>query len=890
MAFNSTANFIEKSWALLNNPFLFFDLLEPWQIGLILFFMYFQFVMVTQRMRRKKSAAGNGMKVNVEAQSEAANKKGSWHNMVLNEDRAGIMKLVKNNPAAIHSRGPVGETICHFLLMCSGDIRTEICKDLLEMFPDAINDVYDQEPYAGENLLHVAIVHRNVDMVRWLVQRQPELMQGAAHGSFFNKKGMFYFGEYPLSFAVCSNQANVVEYLLAQGADLLAADVNGNTAIHMCVWWKLKEMYAFLEELNQKKHFCDDLSMVRNTISKGGLTCLTLAAFRGDTDMFDWILERKQILQWSYGPVRSYLVPLEEIDWIRGHEMGAIEWMVDLGHKEFLQSKRVQSLINLKWERFAEKVFYERLERSVFFMLGFTFLVVFDKGVYGSFGEMLFVAAVELILVVGAGVKLKEEIKEVQVEGLETYLLPRVLVENVCSFVACFGFVTLFISRHTIQWVWYEGMARVAISIFGWSYMIFFLLGSKRTGHFVVMIYKMIKKDVLPFSVFTSVFLGMFAMLFFLIFEEDRDMASFTKHLMRCFEGIIGNINVKGLDATATDAAREELVMKDAISNNMPQVFVVMFAIMCIVLLNLLVAMMNDTYSTINAEADLEWQLQRASIIFSIEQNMSDAELESAAHKYWVDVDGKRYLQIVEENPGAFDEFITDDVLEKKRVDALAKERMEHVDHAWREKLAEQEQHERKRVASRLGDIVGKWKQHAKESTSTDSNSTSGAAKENGAAHGSDVDHLETLFRSVHDIQIALEAKFFVLSENLTKLVVDECAGIRDSLQMSGAGDRTADFRRGSEASAGARSSQQWTSSGGGTNVDQLSAKLDLFASTTSDLMRKNAELEVQLNAMRVQMENTSGSRNRFQSVARMAIKGLPAPPAASSSLLDDSK
>lgn len=38
------------------------------------------------------------------------------------------------------------------------------------------------------------------------------------------------------------------------------------------------------------------------------------------------------------------------------------------------------------------QVFYERLERSVFFMLGFTFLVVFDKGVYGSFGEMMFVA------------------------------------------------------------------------------------------------------------------------------------------------------------------------------------------------------------------------------------------------------------------------------------------------------------------------------------------------------------------------------------------------------------------------------------------------------------------------------------------------------------------
>ena len=52
-------------------------------------------------------------------------------------------------------------------------------KDLLDIFPDAISDVYDQEPYAGENLLHIAIVNRNFDMVKWLVQRQPELMHGA---------------------------------------------------------------------------------------------------------------------------------------------------------------------------------------------------------------------------------------------------------------------------------------------------------------------------------------------------------------------------------------------------------------------------------------------------------------------------------------------------------------------------------------------------------------------------------------------------------------------------------------------------------------------------------------------------------------------------------------
>lgn len=39
-------------------------------------------------------------------------------------------------------------------------------------------------------------------------------------------------------------------------------------------------------------------------------------------------------------------------------------------------------------------------------------------------------------------------------------------------------------------------------------------------------------------------------------------------------------------------------------------------------------------------------------------------------------------------------------MLQKKRVDALAKERMEHVDREWRAKLAEQEQYEKERVST----------------------------------------------------------------------------------------------------------------------------------------------------------------------------------------------
>jgi hypothetical protein len=159
-------------------------------------------------------------KKSVEAQAEAANKAGSWHFLVITSDRDAILQLVEEDPDAIHSRGPVGETILHFLLLLcvvtipthvyahtqththshthararahtrthtnayvhrsyvhctlcydtidaydtrcltraqpllppqhspsrSSPERTEICKELIEMFPESIMDVYIGEP------------------------------------------------------------------------------------------------------------------------------------------------------------------------------------------------------------------------------------------------------------------------------------------------------------------------------------------------------------------------------------------------------------------------------------------------------------------------------------------------------------------------------------------------------------------------------------------------------------------------------------------------------------------------------------------------------------------------------------------------------------------------
>ena len=76
----------------------------------------------------------------------------------------------------------------------------------------------------------------------------------------------------------------ILAIIVGTGADLKARDSNGNTALHMCVLWKLKEMYVFLEGIG-KKQGLKDLSMVRNNVEPGlahGLTCMQLAVFTND--------------------------------------------------------------------------------------------------------------------------------------------------------------------------------------------------------------------------------------------------------------------------------------------------------------------------------------------------------------------------------------------------------------------------------------------------------------------------------------------------------------------------------------------------------------------------------------------------------------------------------
>ena len=142
-------------------------------------------------------------------------------------------------------------------------------------------------PYTGENLLHMVIVRSNYEEVRWLLDFYKDhkdsvpgglvrLLTSNAIGSFFRQDGDFYYGGYPLQFAVCSNNIEIFDLVLSFTSSLVSHGVDdssdnggdgkmdiellkdlqslgsnvifmrdtfGNTVLHLCVIHGLEDMY-----------------------------------------------------------------------------------------------------------------------------------------------------------------------------------------------------------------------------------------------------------------------------------------------------------------------------------------------------------------------------------------------------------------------------------------------------------------------------------------------------------------------------------------------------------------------------------------------------------------------------------------------------------------------
>ncbi|KAF8062894.1 TRPV6 [Scenedesmus sp. PABB004] len=279
-----------------------------------------------------------------------------------------ITKLFPNQ-CNVYARGPVGENVMHVAMLLNTPSTLAITRYLVKLYGTQLVNCPIQErnaphdppgTYEGQTALHIAVVNRDFDMVKFLVQAGADI-RARAWGTFFAPGGSMYCGEFPLSFAAVTGQKDVVAYLKRHGAQVNAdVDALGNTALHLCVIHGQPDMYDFLVD------YCAASDAVRNT---AGLTPIVLAGQLGRTAMFQHIYSRRRRAFYSFGRVTSYSLALREIDTVQDEDDGAapggdggyvpnvLEAVLRKRHLHMLQEPLLTTLLQHKWEAFARYQF-----------------------------------------------------------------------------------------------------------------------------------------------------------------------------------------------------------------------------------------------------------------------------------------------------------------------------------------------------------------------------------------------------------------------------------------------------------------------------------------------------------------------------------------------------
>ncbi|KAL5011500.1 hypothetical protein ScPMuIL_010051 [Solemya velum] len=584
----------------------------------------------------------------------------------------------------IDKLGAVGETILHLCFLNATTVHADLAKRLLQHFPLLIKDIYLADEYYGENVLHMAIVNEEPAVVKFLLDKGADY-HGRCCGIFYcptdqkksrrdnldhesvevcletNYQGQLYWGEYPLSFAANLEQEECVRLLVAKGANPNLQDNNGNTVLHLCVINNKSEMFDLLHSLGANLD-------IKN---RQGLTPLTLAAKLAKTEMYNHILTMIQHVYWVYGNVTCAGFPVHDIDTIsptgeinRNSVLSLIVYGEDRAHLEMMDGLMV-NLLDEKWKTFVRHRFYRRfLIFCVYFLIVFcAFLLrpqtdmcpTLTTVVNATSGGVTNVTDVdkcyllkacrledkvrfsfEILSLLGAMMYIFLAMKEIWYEGIIVFFLTLKCAPSKALFLlSCLFMAAMLPGRATCAYV-YEDVMAVLTILFTAPYFLFFCRGFKMVGPFVVMIYQMIRGDLLRFFIIYSVFIIGFSQAMYIVFRVVHDDV-FSYPLEAIMGVFMMSLGEFGDFYESFDKTQHPTITII--------VFVLYMILVTLLLVNMLIAMMGNTYQLVN-ETQKEWLRQWAKIILVVEQTVTKSERRKAYKTYTQPMDGGFALSI----------------------------------------------------------------------------------------------------------------------------------------------------------------------------------------------------------------------------------------------------
>ncbi|XP_043256262.1 uncharacterized protein LOC122399562 [Colletes gigas] len=544
-------------------------------------------------------------------------------------------------------RGSLGETLLHVLIICDTRVHTRVARILLKCFPRLAIDVVEGEEYLGASALHLAIAYNNNELVQDLVEAGAIISQRAI-GSFFlprdqqrmnparntDYEGLAYLGEYPLAWAACCANESVYNLLLDSGADPDEQDSFGNMILHMVVVCDKLDMFGYA--LRHPK-----LPARNGIVNAAGLTPLTLACQLGRAEVFREMLELSAREFWRYSNITCSAYPLNALDTLLPD--GRTNWNSALfiilngtkeEHLDMLDGGIIQRLLEEKWKTFARLQFLKRLIILAFHLTSLSLAVYMRPANMSTlvlkWPEEITEAVrtvTECITVIGVlGYILVQLGGEIINIGLLSFLKqlshePAKLIFLISNLLILACIPCRFAGNRHME----DAILVVAVPC-SWFLLMFFAGAIRLTGPFVTMVYSMITGDMLTFGIIYMVVLFGFCQSFYFLYKgfpgvKSSLYNSYHSTWMALFQITLGDYNYTDLSYTTYP-------------NLAKTVFAIFMVLVPILLLNMLIAMMGNTYAHVIEQSEKEWVKQWAKIVVSLERAVSQKDAQNYLQEY----------------------------------------------------------------------------------------------------------------------------------------------------------------------------------------------------------------------------------------------------------------
>ncbi|CAF3351949.1 unnamed protein product [Rotaria sp. Silwood1] len=471
-----------------------------------------------------------------------------------------------------------------------------------------------------------------------------------------------YYGEYPLAFAAAFGYKEIYDYLIDNGADPNMQDTYGNTVLHMLVIRDRSEMFNHAIRHPVKKALTD----IRNN---EGLTPSTLAAKLGRKELFLQCLELSHVEIWRYSNIKCCTYPLRGIDTIT--DGGHIDWNSSLmsivsgkteNHLDMLDNMLIERLLNDKWSTFARVHFVRQLVllcTHLFFLSTAIFLR--NPKDDQSLVNRIFCHIAEVCVLGGCIISIFALLaKEIYLQGFNSYIqnlksYPEKLLYQ-CScilIVLAIPFRILYLITKNITFGYVED-GLVSLAVPGtFLYFLFFGRIYALTGAFIVMIFEMITGDIATFGVIYVIVITAFGQVFYLLFRDTTEGGYCERLAPNDTCGVDNMCSFKSFEAWMTmvhftmgefDFSRFDLTHYSYLVKSL---FIVFMILTPILLLNMLIASMGNTYQRIITISEKERIRQWAQLVLTIERSCSAKQRFDYQGVYAIGADDKRDIMVI---------------------------------------------------------------------------------------------------------------------------------------------------------------------------------------------------------------------------------------------------